>query len=64
MDSNGEAARVQISEEMQAVSRYASGHSTQPRMPPFSETVWKFSSRPAGPGSLDGNQVYTELHGE
>jgi hypothetical protein len=50
-------------EEMQEVSRYASGPNTQLRMPSFSETVWKFSSRPAGPGSLDGNQAYTELHG-
>ena len=57
------AACAQTLEEMQEVSRYASGPNTQLRMPSFSEAVWKFSSRPAGPGSLDGNQAYTELHG-
>jgi hypothetical protein len=36
---------------------------TQPRMLSFGEAAWKFSSRPAGPESLDGNQAYTELHG-
>ena len=63
MGSNWEAACAQTLEEMQEVSRYASGHNTQQRVPSFSETVWIFSSRPAGPGLLDGNQAYTELHG-
>ncbi len=62
-ESNWEAACAQPLEEMQEVSRYASGHNTQMRMPSFCATVWKFSGGPAGPGSLDGYQGNTELHG-
>ena len=43
------AACTQTLEEMQEVSRYASGPNTQLRMPSFSGTVWKFSSRPPSP---------------